>query len=133
MAADIQWPCNNENVYKQAANPIKRARKKMMPDNMRRYEFITKIIPQKTRVLEIGSGHGFFLEIMKTNGFDIIGFDISKEKRKYSKKISNIPVYDININEKIPTVDKFDIVVLSQSVKFFFTKNVFRIFTASNK
>ena len=110
----------DENLQSKNINDvgsIKRARRKMMPDTTRRYQFIKKIIPKKSRVLEIGSGHGFFLEIMKTNGFDIIGFDISKEKRKYSKKISNIPVYDININEKIPTVDKFDIVVLFHTLE----------------
>ena len=96
---------------------IKRARRKMMPDNTRRYQFIKKIIPKKSRVLEIGSGHGFFLEIMKTNGFDIIGYDISKEKRKYSKKITNVPVYDININEKISLGNKFDIVVLFHTLE----------------
>ena len=96
---------------------IKRARRKMMPDNIRRYQFIKKIIPKKSRVLEIGSGHGFFLEIMKTNGFDIIGYDISKEKRKYSKKVTDVPVYDININEKIPADNKFDIVVLFHTLE----------------
>ena len=96
---------------------IKRARRKMMPDNIRRYQFMKKIIPKKSRVLEIGSGHGFFLEIMKTNGFDIIGYDISKEKRKYSKKITDVPVYDININEKIPADNKFDIVVLFHTLE----------------
>ena len=96
---------------------IKRARRKMMPDNTRRYQFMKKIIPKKSRVLEIGSGHGFFLEIMKTNGFDIIGYDISKEKRKYSKKITDVPVYDININEKIPADNKFDIVVLFHTLE----------------
>ena len=96
---------------------IKRARRKMMPDNTRRYQFIKKIIPKKSRVLEIGSGHGFFLEIMKTNGFDIIGYDISKEKRKYSKKVTDVPVYDININEKIPADNKFDIVVLFHTLE----------------
>ena len=96
---------------------IKRAGRKMMPDNIRRYEFIKKIIPKKSRVLEIGSGHGFFLEIMKINGFDIIGYDISKEKRKYSKKVTDVPVYDININEKIPADNKFDIVVLFHTLE----------------
>ena len=79
----------DENLQDKSINDIgsiKRARRKMMYDNIRRYQFIQKIISKKSRVLEIGSGHGFFLEIMKTNGFDIIGYDISKEKRKYSKK-----------------------------------------------
>ena len=89
----------------------------MMPDNIRRYQFIKKIIPKKGRVLEIGSGHGFFLDIMKRNGFDIIGYDISKEKRKYSKKVTDVPVYDININEKIHVGNKFDIVVLFHTLE----------------
>ena len=110
----------DENLQDKSINDIgsiKRARRKMMYDNIRRYQFIQKIISKKSRVLEIGSGHGFFLEIMKTNGFDIIGYDISKEKRKYSKKITDVPVYDININEKIPADNKFDIVVLFHTLE----------------
>ena len=110
----------DENLQDKSINDIgsiKRARRKMMYDNIRRYQFIQKIISKKSRVLENGSGHGFFLEIMKTNGFDIIGYDISKEKRKYSKKITDVPVYDININEKIPADNKFDIVVLFHTLE----------------
>jgi len=104
----------DENLQSKNINDvgsIKRARRKMMPDTTRRYQFIKKIIPKKSRVLEIGSGHGFFLEIMKTNGFDIIGYDISKEQRKKSKKITNVPVYDVNMSEKISLGNKFDIVI----------------------
>ena len=110
----------DENLQDKSINDIgsiKRARRKMMYDNIRRYQFIQKIISKKSRVLEIGSGHGFFLEIMKTNGFDIIGYDISKEKRKYSKKITNVPVYDININSEISLGNKFDIVVLFHTLE----------------
>ena len=96
---------------------IKRARRKMMPDNTRRAELVSKIITKRSRILEIGSGHGFFLDIMKKNGYDITGFEISKEKRKYSKKVTKVPVLDININEKIPTVKPFDIVVLFHTLE----------------
>ena len=96
---------------------IKRARRKMMPDNTRRAELVSKIITKRSRILEIGSGHGFFLDIMKKNGYDIAGFEISKEKRKYSKKVTKVPVLDININEKIPTVKPFDIVVLFHTLE----------------
>jgi len=96
---------------------IKRARRKMMPDNTRRAELVSKIITKRSRILEIGSGHGFFLDIMKKNGYDISGFEISKEKRKYSKKVTKVPVLDININEKIPTVKPFDIVVLFHTLE----------------
>ena len=89
----------------------------MMPDNMRRAELVSKIITKRSRILEIGSGHGFFLDIMKKNGYDITGFEISKEKRKYSKKVTKVPVLDININEKIPTVKPFDIVVLFHTLE----------------
>ena len=84
----------------------------MMTDNTRRAELVSKIITKRSRILEIGSGHGFFLDIMKKNGYDITGSEISKEKRKYSKKVTKVPVLDININEKIPITKSFDIVVL---------------------
>ena len=105
------WPIPTLN------GSIKRARRKMMPDNTRRAELVSKIITKRSRILEIGSGHGFFLDIMKKNGYDITGFEISKEKRKYSKKVTKVPVLDININEKIPTNKSFDIVVLFHTLE----------------
>ena len=105
----------DENLQSKNINDvgsIKRARRKMMPDNTRRAELVSKIITKRSRILEIGSGHGFFLDIMKKNGYDITGSEISKEKRKYSKKVTKVPVLDININEKIPITKSFDIVVL---------------------
>ena len=110
----------DENLQSKNINDvgsIKRARRKMMPDNTRRAELVSKIITKRSRILEIGSGHGFFLDIMKKNGYDITGFEISKEKRKYSKKVTKVPVLDININEKIPTVKPFDIVVLFHTLE----------------
>ena len=110
----------DENLQEKNINDvssIKRARRKMMPDNTRRAELVSKIITKRSRILEIGSGHGFFLDIMKKNGYNVTGFEISKEKRKYSKKVTKVPVLDININEKTPTAKPFDIVVLFHTLE----------------
>jgi len=110
----------DENLQDKNINDIgsiKRARRKMMPDNIRRAKLVSKIITKRSRILEIGSGHGFFLDIMKKNGYNVTGFEISKEKRKYSKKVTNASVLDININEKISTVKPFDIVVLFHTLE----------------
>jgi len=44
---------------------LKRAYNKMKDDTIRRVEFVQKFNPKRGRILEIGSGHVFFLDLMK--------------------------------------------------------------------
>ena len=70
-------------------------------------ELVSKLTPKGKKILELGSGHGFFLEMMQKEGYDIIGIDISKEKREIAKKITNVSILDVNINEQIPDIGPF--------------------------
>ena len=104
---------------------IKRAYNKMIDDTLRRIELVSKMTPKNGSVLEIGSGHGFFLEMMRKKGFNIIGIEVSKEKRKILKKVAKAKVLNININEQIPDIGPFDTIVffhvlehISEPVKF---------------
>ncbi len=87
-------------------------RKKSVDDTIRRFDLIRKLAPKNVKILEIGSGHGFFLELMYQKGYNITGIEISKEKRKISKKVTSAKVLDIDINTQIPHVNDFDIIVM---------------------
>jgi 2-polyprenyl-3-methyl-5-hydroxy-6-metoxy-1,4-benzoquinol methylase len=93
---------------------ISKLKHKTNEDVLRRADLVKSITPKKGSILEIGSGYGFFLEEMQKQGYKIIGIEISKERRKYSKKITRVKVLNINLNKKIPDIDKFDTVVLFQ-------------------
>jgi len=90
---------------------VKRAYKKMIDDTIRRADLVRKITPRGGNILELGPGHGFFLKMMKKKGYKVIGIDISKDKRKIVKKVANIKVLNININEQIPDIGPFDTIV----------------------
>ena len=91
---------------------IKDNRKKSIHDLNRRVEFVEKITPKNRKILEIGSGYGFFLEQMKKKNYDIVGIEVSKERRIISKKITNAKVLDVNIMSDDVTLGKFNTIVL---------------------
>lgn len=91
----------------------KRAYNKMKIDNYRRVELISNLTPKHGSILELGSGHGFFLDAMKKN-YDIVGIEVSKAKRKISKKVTSVKVLDIDIIQKIPDIGHFDTIVFFQ-------------------
>ncbi len=91
---------------------LKENRIKSKEDTLRRVNFVKKLIPKKGKILEVGSGHGFFLESMEKLGYDITGIEISKEKRKLSKKITKSKILNINLLTEDIKLKKFDAIVL---------------------
>ncbi len=104
----------NKNLQQkniQDVNTIKKLHEKMIVDTQRRVNLVSKLTPKKGRVLEIGSGHGFFLEMMRKKGFDMTGIEVSKEKQKILKKVTKAKILSININENNPEIGFFDTIV----------------------
>jgi len=91
---------------------IKENREKNFEDTLRRVSFISKIISKKNSILEIGSGHGFFLEAMEKLQFDIKGIEISKEKRDMAKKITKKEILNINLNNENLESERYDVMVM---------------------
>lgn len=87
-------------------------RRKSYDDTIRRANLVKKLTPKWGKILEIGSGHGFFLELMRKHGYKITGIEISKEKRNISKRVTKAKILDININENLPEVGNFDTIVM---------------------
>ena len=90
---------------------LKRAYNKMKADTIRRAKLVQKFTPKGGRILEIGSGHGFFLDVMNKKDYEILGIEISKEKRKFVKSVTNVKILNVNINETVPDIGPFDTIV----------------------
>ena len=91
---------------------IKENRKKGLSDLSRRVEFVSKITPKNGKILEIGSGYGFCLEQMIKKNYDIVGIEVSKERRVISKKVTKAKVLDVNIMSDEINLGKFHSIVL---------------------
>ena len=87
-------------------------RKKSIDDTLRRWKLVQKITPKRGKILEIGSGHGFFVELAHNNNFKITGIEISKEKRNMSKKVTDAEILDIDINFQELDIKDFDTIVM---------------------
>lgn len=113
-------------------------RKKSRIDTQRRFDLVSGICKKTDKILEIGSGYGFFLEEMKKDGFNITGLEVSKERRKISKKVTKATILDINLMEKNLEFGKFDVIVffhvlehISNSISFL--KNLKKLLTKNGK
>lgn len=112
---------------------IKTIKENFFPDNERRSEMISKIISKKSRILDVGSGYGFFLQAMLNKGFqNIVGSEISEERREISKKITKAKVFDINFLEENNSLEKFDCITLFHVLEhirdpIYFLKNIKKV------
>lgn len=86
-------------------------RKNQKSDTMRRADFVSKLLPPKSSILDIGTGFGFFLEEMKNRNYCPMGIEISKFTRETAKKITGVKILDIDIL-KTSLKEKFDVITL---------------------
>jgi 2-polyprenyl-3-methyl-5-hydroxy-6-metoxy-1,4-benzoquinol methylase len=80
------------------------------------------------RILEIGSGYGWFIEKMRRKGFSVDGIEISATRRAMVKKRSGIELMNFNfLNDELPSnmYKQYDCMVmfyllehLSEPIKF---------------
>jgi 2-polyprenyl-3-methyl-5-hydroxy-6-metoxy-1,4-benzoquinol methylase len=112
---------NDEKIFydqnKQAKNinvifniPVLRERSKF--DTQRRINIVSKLVSKQKRILDIGSGYGFFLEGLKNKKYNVSGIEVSKDRRKISKKNSNAELFNVNLINETPEIGKFDLVVM---------------------
>ncbi|MDB2652256.1 class I SAM-dependent methyltransferase [Candidatus Pelagibacter bacterium] len=118
---DYVYKCNNCSLFKSKLKPghgrdiegISELRRKNFKKII---EIILSLnVNQSLKILEIGSGNGFFIEECKKSNIDITGSEADQEqynllKKKFSNIIKiNLPIKDLN-NELL---NKFDIVVFN--------------------
>jgi len=97
---------------------------KMLEDTVRRSKLVKKLV-KKGRILEIGSGHGFFLEMMEKQGYKMTGIEISREKRKIARQITRCQVLNVDINNEIPHFKPFDAIVMFHVIEHIIDPNNF--------
>lgn len=109
-------------------------------DTIRRADFVSNYCSFKDHILEIGSGDGFFLQEMEERGYDVMGLEVSKERRKTSKMVAKAKVLDINLMGELTTKEdlrKFDCVTLFHVLEhtlnpIFFLKTIKNKFIKKN-
>ncbi len=83
-------------------------KKKLRVDTDRRAAFVSKLLPKRGRLLDVGSGYGFFLDAMRRKGFKVTGLEISSERRAQSRRVTKTPLITTNLLEEslsTPPVD----------------------------
>lgn len=75
-------------------------------------EFLNK---NKRKILDIGSGPGFFLNRGKERGWEVAGVEPSKQAFEYSSKQLGLNIYNMFLNENTKNdIDRFDVIHMSQ-------------------
>lgn len=102
----------SKNVW--GARGIDEIRKTLYYDTKRRARFIASYLQPSSRICDIGSGYGFFLEEMSNAGYSMVGVEVSEERRALAKKVTSAPVLDIDLNlHELPAdIGKFDVVTM---------------------
>ncbi|HYL66109.1 MAG TPA: class I SAM-dependent methyltransferase [Nitrosopumilaceae archaeon] len=113
-------------------------RRKSIDDTIRRVNFIRRFTPKNGKILEVGSGHGFFVELMRKKKYNITGIEISIEKRMMSKKVTRAKILDIDINMQSPDIGNFDTIVMFHVLEHIadpisFLKNVKKLLKPKGK
>lgn len=108
---------------------MKIMKEKSKKDTATHVNLTKKLALKKSKILEIGSGYGFYLDMMKKQGYDVTGIEISKIRRNYAKKLSGTKVLDCDLNERVPAIGKYDIIVLFHVLEYIsnpihFIKNI---------
>lgn len=96
-------------------------------DTKRRAEFVSNYCNTKDYILDVGSGDGFFLKEMQDRGYKILGIETSEERRKNSKKITDVEVLNINLlkNNFPENLKKFDCITLFHVLEHIFDPILF--------
>lgn len=74
-------------------------------------KIIKRIKKENNRLLDIGCGYGYFLNLAKENGFEeVYGVDISDVTYEFAKKNFNLPVFKGTLKEANFPSDYFDVI-----------------------
>ncbi len=80
-----------------------------------RYNIFEKILPLgRRRILDIGSGPGYFLLQGKTRGWDTLGIEPSKTAAAYSRALGVTVINSIFSDETAKTLGTFDVINLGE-------------------
>ena len=81
--------------------------------SVQRLEKLEALTPGR-RLLEIGSGSGFFLDAARKRGWEVLGFEPSRQAWQYSSEILALPVHNEFFSEaSAKDIGKFDAVYMA--------------------
>lgn len=82
---------------------------------------MSKMVPQGSKVLEVGCGFGYISQLIKDAGNDVYGIELSPKAVKHSKNLG-IKVFELDLNDKWELLKghKFDVVVLGEVIEHVF-------------
>jgi len=108
---------------------IEHIRKKSIFDVTRRLKLMQKFIlnKERTKVLEIGTGYGFFVREAEKEGYQIEGIEISKSRREFANTICKNKIYSYNLLKEVPQdmIGKYNIVVMFQVLEHILDPKLF--------
>jgi len=80
-------------------------------ESVRRFRFLENIIQKDSTVMDIGSGTGVFVYLLRTLGFNTVGIEPDKNYQAYAVKTLEIPVEN-NFLQDNETDRKYDIITM---------------------
>jgi SAM-dependent methyltransferase len=85
----------------------------------RKYRMICKEAgPKKGKLLDIGSGTGHFLAMMKMKGWDVAGIEVNEKAREYSNEKFGLDV-KASPDNSLKTGESFDVITLWHVLEHF--------------
>lgn len=82
----------------------------------------TGILPEISRVLEVGCGAGGILKYFKENGCSVVGIDLGKEYLDYGKENHGLDLREGSIGA-LDKEEKFDLVIYNHALEHILTPN----------
>src|SRR5688572_12196818 len=75
-----------------------------LPDNMRALSVVNELIPQKGKLLEVGSYCGIFLDRIRADGWQVQGLDPSRGAVDYARRTFDLDIVEGTLpNPTIPS------------------------------
>jgi len=81
-------------------------------------DFVEKNVKDKGALLDVGCGSGYFLELLKKEGWDVCGIEPSSEACKIAKEDFDINVFHGGV-ENYHDEKMFDVIALRHSIEHF--------------
>ena len=97
--------------YDEGAQPGTEAMRKRLSWETHRIRFFEPFL-KTGRVLDIGSGRGYFLLACRERGYEVEGFDVSDDAAEYVRNTLDIPVTTGNIEDAPFKEGSFDVVTI---------------------
>lgn len=79
----------------------------------RRLQKIRRLLGlEKGRLLDLGCGPGFFLDVARSAGWDVHGIEISESASKYARETLSLPVVTASVDVELDSHGEFDLVTM---------------------